>query len=117
MKVFVRTIIGVFALLLVSCAADVANRYYSAERYAPRNPKDVEILSRPPGRHYEVIADLQALNQTPGGMQKQAARIGADAVIITALGGFYNPNDQWAGSDSMSSSYSHLVGTAIKYKP
>lgn len=49
-------------------------------------------------------------------MKKRAAKIGADAIIVTPLGGYYNTGEQWAESDRMSTSYSRLVGSAIKYK-
>jgi hypothetical protein len=103
------------ALLLCSCAQDVANRYYSAQRYPERDPRSVELLFNAPSRPFTVIADLQSRGESPDGMRKRAAQIGADAVIVTPLGGLYNRADEWATADSMSNTYSHLVGSAIKY--
>ena len=102
-------------LTLLGCAQDVANRYYAAQRYAPKDPKDVDLLFRAPSRPFTVIADLQSRNESPEAMKKRAAKIGADAIIVSPLGGLYRLNEEWAGSDSMSRSYSRLVGSAIKY--
>lgn len=49
-------------------------------------------------------------------MQKRAAEIGADAVIVSLLGGYYDSNTEWASEDAFSSTYSTIAGTAIKYK-
>mgnify|MGYP006173090541 CR=1 FL=1 len=52
-----------------------------------------------------------------GGMDaKKAAKIGADAVIIATLGGYYEIGTQWASQDNQASSYTRIVGTAIRYK-
>lgn len=99
-----------------SCASDVANRYYATERYAAKNPKDVEVLRSAPSRKYQVIAEFQARGETVNGMKKRAAQIGADAVIVTPLGGYAPLNADWAGDSRQSNSYSHLVGNAIKYQ-
>lgn len=107
---------GVGLIFLSSCASDVANRYYSAERYPPRNYKEVETLQENPTRPFEVIADFQARGASPKNMRKRAAKIGADAVIIQTLGGKYDMGDQWAGEDSQNKSYSRITATAIKYK-
>lgn len=104
------------AVFLSACATDVANRYYAPRKYPPRQPATVDLLSGAPRRPYEVIADLQCRDESPAGMRKRAAAIGADAVIVTCLGGDYLVGDQWAGRDSMSGTYSRIVGTAIIYK-
>ena len=105
----------IVAFCLSSCAEDVANRYYSAQRYPAKDAKNVELLFHAPSRPFTVIADLQSRLESPEAMKKRAAQIGADAVIVTPLGGLYNPNDQWAGQDSMSRTYTRLIGSAIKY--
>ena len=102
-------------LALCGCAQDVANRYYASQQYAAKNPKDVELLFLAPNRPFTVIADLQSRNESPQEMKKRAAKIGADAIIVSPLGGLYRLNEEWAGNDSMSRSYSRLVGSAIKY--
>lgn len=109
---------GLCAVLLLSgCAVDVANRYYAAEHYPAKAPSQVELLFRAPSRKFETIADFQSRGDSPESMRKRASKIGADAVIVTPLGGLYAPSEQWAGNDRMSRTYSRIVGTAIKYTP
>lgn len=111
-----RNLSVVFAAFILSgCAQDVASRYYSSQRYGPKPAKEVELLFSAPSRPFTVIADLQSRNETPEGMKKRAAKIGADAIIVSPVGGLYRLNEEWAGTDSMSHSYSRLVGSAIKY--
>jgi len=74
------------------------------------------VLREKPQKPYIVIADLQAENASIGHMRKRAAQIGADAVIVVPVGGYYSRNEVWAGTDRYSTSYSRLLGTAIKYK-
>ena len=105
------------ALFVAGCATDVANRYYSDQHYPPRPIDEVAILTNEPARPYEVIADFQSRGDTASSLRSKAAQIGADAIIVTYLGGFYNSADQWAGQDSQSRTYSRIIGTAIKYKP
>lgn len=52
----------------------------------------------------------------PKDMRKKAAAVGADAVIVTILGGYYSISEEWAESDSYSHTYSRIAGTAIKYR-
>ena len=108
--------ISVFLLCEIGCVSDEANRYYLKETLPAKNINDVEILREKPQRPYIVVADFQAKNASFRYMQKRAAEIGADAVIIVPLGGWYSRNEVWAGKDTHSNSYSRLVGTAIKYK-
>ncbi len=113
---FIRILPLVLALLSCSCAQDVASRYYAAQQYPAKEPKEVELLYRAPTRAFDVIADSQSRGESPNSMKKRAAKIGADAIIVTPLGGLYSPGEQWAGSDRMSGTHSRLVGSAIKYK-
>lgn len=105
------------ALIVAGCASDIANRYYSDVKYPSRSYKEVEVFTNTPTRPYVVIADLQGRGESPLDLRKQAAQIGADAIIITHIGGAYNSGDQWAGQDSESRTYTHIVGTALKYTP
>jgi hypothetical protein len=104
-------------LLIAGCATDVANRYYADVHYPARPVDEVELLKTAPSRPYTVLADFQARGETEQVMRRDAAKIGADAVIVTRLGGYYYTGDQWAGHDSGHDTYSRIVGTAIKYKP
>ena len=104
-------------LWLAACGQpyDVANRYYAAKSFPRKDPSDVEILRVRPTRDFVVIADFQARNETAEGMRRRAADIGADAVIVTLLGGWIAPNAEWAGTVSTGGEW-RIVGTAIKYK-
>lgn len=104
-----------FAILLAGCATDVANRYYATEQYPAKDPKEVELLWHNPQRQYVVIADFQARGESPEGMRKRAAKIGADAVIVSILGGYYDTSTEWAGKDKQANTYTRITGTAIKY--
>lgn len=104
-------------LLLTGCASDVANQYYAAVHYPPKPTKEVEVLFKNPTRPYEVIADLQARNAGAASMRRQAAKIGADAVIVSFLGGYFSTSTEWADEKRMmNDNYSRVTGTAIKYK-
>jgi hypothetical protein len=110
-----RLLHSLVIFVFCGCAQDVANRYYSSQRYAPKPAKDVALLFSAPGRPFTVIADLQSRNESPERMRKRAALIGADAIIVSPVGGLYRVSEEWAGSDNMSHSYSRLIGSAIKY--
>ena len=102
--------------LSVSCVSDQAHRYYSDDYFPPKDTKDVEILTRAPMRPYEVIADFQARGASEKYMQKKAAQVGADAVIIGTFGGYRSRRDEWASEDRHRDSYTRITGTAIIYK-
>lgn len=102
--------------VICSCVTDVANRYYLDKQLLPNNPKNVEILYSKPKREFIVIADFQSRGETPEAIRKKAAKIGADAVIVSILGGLYYTGEEWAGNDRFSSTYTRITGTAIKYK-
>lgn len=105
----------VVASLFAGCATDIANRYYGSERYSPKDPKEVEVLWQRPSRGFTVIADFQARWESAEDMRKRAAQIGADAVIVSLLGGDYRSTEEWAASNN-SRTYTRITGTAIKYK-
>jgi len=103
-------------LFLTGCVSGEANRYYLKETLPAKDIEEVEVLREAPSQPYIVIADFQVSRATIKHMQKRAAEIGADAVIITPVGGWYSRSGIWAGSDKYSNSYSGLIGSAIKYK-
>ncbi|MBU2537719.1 MAG: hypothetical protein KKH22_04720 [Proteobacteria bacterium] len=104
-----------FSLLVFGCAQDVANRYYLAERYPEKSIEEVEILYEKPSRPFIVIADFQSRGEDAHDMRKKAARIGADAVIVSHLGGYVSTGEQWAKQQEHTSYYSRIAATAIKY--
>ena len=104
-----------FIMALSGCAQDVASRYYVSQHYPPKEATSVELLFSAPNRPFTVIADFQSRNESPKAMKSRAAKIGADAIIVSQLGGYYERSEEWAGSDQMSHSYSRIIGSAIKY--
>ncbi len=108
------------ALLVGGCATDVANRYYATERYPEKAVQNVELLNSKPSRQFVVIADFQSRGETAERLREKAAKIGADAVIVTVVGGVYHRGEQWAGDDAYKGRThdfaGHIVGTAIVYK-
>lgn len=115
-----RVILMLALLIAVTgCASDVANRYYGGVRYPPKRPNQVEILRRRPDRNFTVIADFQSRGETVAAMQEKAAQIGADAVIISILGGFAGAGadlrEEPVAADRSTNIYSHITGTAIIY--
>lgn len=101
--------------ILAGCASDVANRYYGSAKYQPKLVSEVELLWKKPTRQFTVIADFQSRGETPDDMRKKAASIGADAVIVSILGGHYSKDEQWAGEDRHNNTYTRITGTAIKF--
>jgi len=106
--------IVLLCILVTACATDVANRYYGTTKYSPKDPAEVQLLRQAPTKDYVVIADFQSRGESPEAVRKKAADIGADAVIISILGGRYWRSEEWAGSES--TTYSRITGTAIRYK-
>lgn len=104
-----------FALLTSGCASDVANRYYAAQRLPPRPLTEVQILWQKPARSFTVLADFQSRGESPEDMRKKGAGIGADAVIVSLLGGNYSLKEEWADKDRQSHTYSRITATAIKF--
>lgn len=111
-----RLLTALLLILTASCATDVASRYYGNVHYPPKNPADVQVLHHKPSRDFIVIADFQSRGETAQDMQEKAARIGADAVIISILGGLYDRREEWADEDRYKNTYSRITATAIKYK-
>lgn len=109
------TLTTIMVSALLACARDEANRYYSAQKYEPRDQASVTILWAPPARKYTVLADFQSRGETPQDMQKKGAAIGADAVIVSLLGGDYSLSEKWASDDRYSTTYTRIAATAIKF--
>ena len=103
-------------LFLCGCVSGEANRYYLKQKFPARSHKDVEIFREKPSREYVVMADFQVSRGTFKHLQKRAAGIGADAVIVTCTGGWYSTSEVWADKDRYSDTCTGLIGTAIKYK-
>lgn len=109
------SLLAIALLAVAGCASDVANRYYASQKYPAKAPNEVQILWEAPSRPHQVIADFQSRGESPDDLRKKAADIGADAVIVSLLGGKYSLSEQWAGEDRHAKTYSRIAGTAIKY--
>ena len=108
--------VALLGMLVTGCARDQAFRYYDSKRYPPTDPDKVEILTKKPDRPFRVIADFQARYVSEKYMQEEAAKIGADAVIVGTYGGYRAISDKWASEDSKSKWHTRTTGTAIKYE-
>ena len=108
-------VIIVFLLCGIGCISDEAGRYYLKDKLPPKKTSEVEVLREAPLKPYTIIADFQAVNVSIKHMRKRAAQLGADAVIVVPVGGFYSRDEIWVGEDRYSSTYSRLISTAIKY--
>lgn len=122
MAKFMRNLTSLFALtILAACASDVANRYYSNRKFSPVPVSEVQLLWDKPDRPFEVIADFQSRGETPTAIRKKGAAIGADAVIVSIVGGDYSLFEQWADHDGHANpdprfdGSARINGTAIKY--
>lgn len=107
-------LVGLF--LSAGCATDVASRYYATETYPPKDVKEVELLYKKPTRDFIVIADFQSRGESPESMRSRAAKIGADAIIVSIIGSFYDKGDEWAGQDTAPGIDNRITGTVIRYK-
>ena len=114
MKIIILTLLSL--TLFVSCATDVANRYYASQTYPAKSVEEVEVHFKRPNKDFEVIAEFQSRGESTNSFRKKAANIGADAIIIQNLGGYASLSSNWAGDDPHSNSHSRRVGIAIKYK-
>jgi hypothetical protein len=104
------------ALIIAGCASDVANRYYGSEHYPPTPLKAVELLYGKPDKKFIVIADFQSRGESYKSLRKKAAEIGANAIIVSSIGGYYSTSEEWAGNDRYKDKYhDHVIGTAIRY--
>ncbi len=105
----------ILSLISTGCATDVANRYYVAEKYPSKTPSEVRILTNAPMGPYMVIADFQSRGDSAQSMRRRAAKIGADAIIVSFIGGLYYTGNQWAAQDSKTNSHGRSIATAIKF--
>jgi hypothetical protein len=89
-----KLVIVMAAALLCSCASSTTP---VGRQYAAVNPTDVRVIYQEPHRPYEVIALLSrtrsiltSVQETTKDVREEAARNGADAVLITdAFPGYF----------------------------
>lgn len=85
-------IILVVALTLQACVTGEATRT-SSRNYVATSPNSVQLLFEKPSRKYEIIGHvssegikLSSRNDNFRMLQTQAARLGADAVLVQGVG-------------------------------
>ena len=91
-------LIGVFSLMIVSCGTIGGATRTSKTVYQPTNAASVEILWKEPRRPYDVIGQVRSNggclasdDAVYRSMQKEAAELGAHAILIQGQGvGLWN---------------------------
>jgi hypothetical protein len=119
------------ALATVGCTTWGSKTPMGPTRYAPTNFQQVRILWNDPSEPYEEIGLVSVLGgaafitqetDMPRKLQKSAADLGADAVIIVREGATRNVTAGGGGSSSgwgfgaSSFEYPRNLGRAIKYR-
>lgn len=102
--------------IFTGCATDQAHRYYLTEKLPSKSLEQVEILWAPPSRPYILVADYQSRGESAADMQKRAAADGADAVVVTLIGGSFVYITQDRPNPNPVSTFSRITGSAIIYK-
>lgn len=119
----------VLVILLSGCASFGVARYNDQVNYPPTNPNLVKIFNSEPPQPFEKIGELtcnaapaSSFNSINKRFQMEAAKMGADAVIVNTnliTGGVYhNMNSYGSGfSGSATPMYKKsILGIAIKFK-
>lgn len=119
------------ACLLVSCASidSSTTQYVGAPHSTPSDPNAVQILraepTKPNDRLGEIVIDASvnpspAITEVEAKLRKEAAKIGADAVVVVydrvQPTGMYVTGGYWNRSVGTITGHK-LVGVAIKYRP
>jgi hypothetical protein len=122
--------IASLALVLTSCASINATttQYVGAPHQPPSDPAKVEILRTEPTRPHERLGEIMLDASTDPAppvadvearLRKEAARIGADAVVVVLDRiqpvGVFVTGGYWSGTASTIHGRK-LIGVAIKYK-
>lgn len=124
-------IVGLLALLPAVTGCNTvsvnANQYVGAPQFPPSNPADIQILREQPSRPSIQLGEVRAEPSNDGvsvqkieeALRNAAAKLGADAVVITAdrtevVGAFVS--GPWFGRQLQPIQGRVVVGIAIKYK-
>lgn len=104
-------------LTVTACVNDTAHRYYGDKKYPVKQADEVTIYHSKPSEPFIVIADFQSRGESEEAFRKLAADIGADAIIVSNIGGYYSKDEQWASKDRyQDKSRSRIIASAIKFK-
>ncbi|HXI70124.1 MAG TPA: hypothetical protein VNN22_07180 [Verrucomicrobiae bacterium] len=126
---YVASFLAAAALLLMTGCNTVSissNQFIGGPIYAPTNPASVEILRTPPSRPHvrlgevtaEPSSDSVSVQQIEAALQKAAAKMGANAVVIVydrtqVTGAFIN--GPWYGRSIQETRGRVIIGVAIRY--
>ena len=129
-RVFAGSFIVLNAGLVVSCSSINSENmpYAGATHFAPGEPQRVEILRSEPERPHERVGEVYlgasaddppAVNKVEERLRTEAAKMGADAVVIVYDGllptGAYASGTWWGRGGEVTTGRK-LVGVAIKYR-
>lgn len=94
-----RTVMLLLALAAVGCSTSGTSVQIGAKTYAPTTPDSIVLLIEPPAEKHEIIALVEGEAATDDyftkprteaaaikAMREEAARIGANAIVLTGKG-------------------------------
>jgi len=119
---------AVIVLLVTGCntVSINSNQYIGGPIYAATNPASVQILRTPPSRPHvrlgevtaEPSSDSVSVQKIEAALQKAAAKMGANAVVIvydrTQVTGYFL-NGPWYGRSIERTEGRVIIGVAIRY--
>ena len=113
-----------FALGTISCYRPYGSRFYpDTPRFAPTDPRGVELLRRDPRREHIRLGEVWIRPNygmdrfyVEGMLREKAAAMGADALVIVADRYFRDHvvYSYWRGPRAVYKR--HIVGIAIRYR-
>ncbi len=108
---------------LASCSRPYGYRFYpNVPRFAPTHPAQVELLRREPRRNHLRLGEVwlrpepdMRRGYVEGLLREQAARMGADALVITVDRFFREPVYDWGYGHGVYTER-QIIGIAIRFK-
>lgn len=132
MKITLRSITSLAALLIVTGCNTVSistNQSLGVPTFPPSNPSSIQILTAPPVKPHIRLGEIQAepsgdgvtAAQITASLQKAAAKLGADAVVIVSdqnqvMGAMITGPRFGPGRSIQSYQQRVIIGAAIKYQ-
>lgn len=114
-----RFLLGISAMLLVSCANDGTALRIGEQIYPPTDPLQIAILTESPKRKHAVVGMVESQASTDDYLSKsltqnaairilkqQAANLGANAIVLTAKGSRpYGPTMIFSNTNATANTY------------
>ncbi|MBE0713154.1 MAG: hypothetical protein IH583_12310 [Candidatus Aminicenantes bacterium] len=123
-KWLIVVFLAAFALGTISCYRPYGSRFYpDTPRFAPTDPRGVELLRREPRRDHIRLGEVwirpsYRMNRfyVEGVLREKAAALGAEALVIVADRYFRDRvvYSYWHGPRAVYER--HIVGIAIRYR-